>query len=107
MYAITATSFRAIDSIADALDGETAVEEVPSTVLAEIKRGEARGLRNERLRASDWTQVGDSKVTGTEKAAWQAYRQALRDLPQAAGWPNVPWPDPPPLSDTSAGTVKP
>jgi len=34
--------------------------------------------RNAQLKASDWTQVDDAPV---DKAAWAAYRQALRDLP--------------------------
>ena len=37
-----------------------------------------RVVRNAELAASDWTQVADSTA---DKAAWAAYRQALRDLP--------------------------
>lgn len=37
-----------------------------------------RNWRNAELKATDWTQVDDSPV---DKAAWSAYRQALRDLP--------------------------
>ena len=49
--------------------------------------------RNADLVASDWTQVTDSPV---DKAAWVAYRQALRDLPantadpREAVWPTQP-----------------
>lgn len=52
----------------------------------------ARYIRNDLLRSTDWTQVADAKLTGLEKAAWAAYRQALRDLPTLSGFPNVPWP---------------
>lgn len=38
--------------------------------------------RNAELRASDWTQTLDAPV---DKAAWAAYRQALRDLPAQGG----------------------
>jgi hypothetical protein len=39
---------------------------------------------------SDWTQVADSPVN---KEAWATYRQALRDVPQQAGFPwDVTWP---------------
>lgn len=49
--------------------------------------------RDRLLAASDWTQTADAPV---DKAAWAAYRQALRDFP--ATW--VPseeanFPDPP------------
>lgn len=49
-----------------------------------------RADRNARLAASDWTQVEDAPVN---KAAWAAYRQALRDLPDQTSDPFAPaWP---------------
>ena len=54
---------------------------------------EVRAERNRLLTASDWTQVADAPV---DQAAWAAYRQALRDLPQQDGFPlNVIWPTTP------------
>jgi len=51
---------------------------------------DVRRERNERLAASDWTQVADAPV---DQAAWAAYRQALRDLPSVyAGEGPIPWP---------------
>ena len=38
--------------------------------------------RNNKLIASDWTQLPDSPLSAEKKAEWAAYRQALRDLPQ-------------------------
>jgi hypothetical protein len=38
--------------------------------------------RNAQLVASDWTMHTDAP---TDKVAWAAYRQALRDLPAQAG----------------------
>ena len=38
--------------------------------------------RNAQLAQSDWTMHTDAP---TDKAAWAAYRQALRDLPAQAG----------------------
>jgi hypothetical protein len=38
--------------------------------------------RNAQLVASDWTMHSDAP---TDKVAWAAYRQALRDLPAQAG----------------------
>jgi hypothetical protein len=51
-----------------------------------------RAKRNQLLADSDWTQLADSTVN---KAAWATYRQALRDLPQASGFPNVKFPQSP------------
>jgi len=47
----------------------------------------AASLRDERtalLSDSDWTQMPDAPV---DQAAWATYRQALRDVPQQAGFP--------------------
>ena len=38
--------------------------------------------RNTQLSASDWTMLADAP---TDKVAWAAYRQALRDLPAQGG----------------------
>jgi hypothetical protein len=52
-----------------------------------------RGKRGSLLSASDWTQISDAPVN---KEAWADYRQALRDIPQQAGFPNdVAWPEEP------------
>jgi hypothetical protein len=54
---------------------------------------DARAQRNALLAASDWTQVDDAPV---DKAAWAAYRQALRDVPAQADFPsNIQWPTQP------------
>ena len=51
---------------------------------------EARKYRNALLTQSDWTQVADAPV---DQAAWATYRQALRDVPAQAGFPeNIDWP---------------
>lgn len=48
------------------------------------------------LAACDWTQLPDVPLTDEQKIAWQAYRQALRDLPQTYSDPDaVAWPEPP------------
>tara|TARA_R110002126_G_scaffold725_5_gene4632 strand:+ start:797 stop:1255 length:459 start_codon:yes stop_codon:yes gene_type:complete len=52
-----------------------------------------RADRNARLAATDWTQIADSTA---DKLAWAAYRQALRDVPLQAGFPqNAIWPQKP------------
>jgi hypothetical protein len=55
---------------------------------------QARRQRDILLAATDWTQAAD--VPQAIKDKWAPYRQALRDVPQQAGFPeNVVWPDAP------------
>ena len=69
------------------------VEPMPQdqiTTMEEAKASAIRSERNEKLSASDWTQVADAPV---DKAAWAAYRQALRDITTQAGFPDtITWP---------------
>jgi len=48
----------------------------------------ARATRDQLLRASDWTQAGDSPLAAHKRAEWAAYRQALRDWPTRPEWPH-------------------
>ena len=70
---------------------------------AKVSFAEAERVRTERdrlLTASDWTQIADAPV---DQAAWAAYRQALRDIPQQAGFPrDVAWPQKPQHKTTQA-----
>jgi hypothetical protein len=73
----------------------TAEELAQNAIDREHARVEAiKQLREERnllLSKSDWTQAGD--VPQAPKDKWAAYRQALRDVPQQAGFPdNIQWP---------------
>lgn len=72
-------------------------EIVTATVNEETRAaheaGVVRAERNRLLRDSDWTQLADSTLDETGMVLWQAYRQALRDVPQQAGFPlAVDWP---------------
>ena len=68
----------------------TQQEQAAATVL---KAEQVRQDRKYRLQYSDWTQVADAPV---DKAAWAAYRQALRDISSQAGFPwEVQWPTQP------------
>lgn len=56
--------------------------------------------RTRKLNLSDWTQVPDSPLSAEQKAAWQTYRQALRDLPSTIpqdimSIAEILWPSPP------------
>lgn len=82
------------------LDGEwwitqTATAKPQEQIDAEREQAivDIKADRDNALVASDWTQVADAPV---DKAAWAAYRQALRDLPQQPGFPDtVVWPEQP------------
>lgn len=58
-----------------------------------------KNVRNERNRLlidSDWVVVKSFERNENIPAAWEIYRQALRDIPQQAGFPdNVVWPTKP------------
>lgn len=70
------------------------VDKTEAEIAADVasKAAQVRAARDRALSASDWTQVADAPV---DKAAWATYRQALRDLPEAEGWPNVSLPNDP------------
>jgi hypothetical protein len=58
-----------------------------------LQSAQVRQKRNELLTRSDWTQVADAPV---DKAAWAAYRQALRDISSQEGFPwTIEWPTQP------------
>jgi hypothetical protein len=55
-----------------------------------------RADRDKRLAETDWTQLIDSPFSNDTNGVWQAYRQALRDVPAQADFPwNVTWPKTP------------
>lgn len=61
-------------------------------LLADAVRGERDAL----LGACDWTRMDDCPIGEGQREAWRAYRQALRDIPQQAGFPHeVEWPEKP------------
>jgi hypothetical protein len=56
----------------------------------EIAADAVRAERDKLLAGCDWTVAVDAK---TDKTAWQAYRQALRDVPKQVGFPYAAdWP---------------
>jgi hypothetical protein len=94
MYAIINTGYRTIASPDDLQPGETAVDGLPESLLAALQASETRLQRDAMLRACDWTQMPDSPLDASQKAAWGVYRQALRDVPAQAGFPEtINWPE--------------
>jgi len=70
-------------------------EEIDAHASAVEERAseEVRLKRNLLLAETDWTQVADAPVSQED---WATYRQALRDIPSQAGFPNeVTWPTEP------------
>ena len=54
---------------------------------------EIRVERDELLRATDYVILPDAPYSTDTQTAYRTYRQALRDLPQQAGFPtNITWP---------------
>ena len=53
-----------------------------------------REQRIQLLKACDWTQITDYDL-GADRDAWATYRQALRDLADAANPFDLTWPQPP------------
>jgi hypothetical protein len=80
------------------VDGEwTQVWEITDATQEEIadrteqQANTVRSERDQKLEASDWTQVSDAPV---DQTAWAEYRQALRNVPQQEGFPwSVIWPE--------------
>lgn len=88
-----------VDSFSDYTDDEGVLHTKAEQEAAALAQRDAeqsqviRTDRNKRLADCDWTQVADAPV---DKAAWAAYRQALRDITTQAGFPwTVTWPEQP------------
>jgi len=65
-----------------------------------------REKRDQLIRDSDWTMIPGASV---DQAAWAAYRQVLRDLPQtyaATGPESVVWPVEPSTAGPNTTTVE-
>ena len=58
--------------------------------------GAVRSLRDSLLAATDWVTLRALETGEPVPPDWQVYRQALRDVPEQAGFPYaVQWPTPP------------
>ena len=74
-------------------DGDVQTVDAQTTAYrANVDAKAAEGARYTRttlLAESDWTQMADTALTTEKKAEWATYRQSLRDLPDASGWPHT------------------
>lgn len=49
-------------------------------IVSDQCKAAIRIKRNVKLSKTDWTQMSDVDLTAEQKAAWQTYRQSLRDF---------------------------
>ena len=60
----------------------------------QLKKTQAKAERNSKLAETDVYMVSDFPITTEQKTAWQAYRQALRNMdfsdPDNLNWPIKP-----------------
>ena len=96
------TKFVAGPAFSDTTDSEGNVTTAAANEAAyranfdSIVGAAVRKERDTKLTATDWTQLADSQLTDEVKATWVTYRQALRDLPTASGFPHtMTWPTKP------------
>lgn len=68
-------------------------EEIAADTAA--RAAQMRAQRDQLLAASDWRVIKALELGLTLDADWAAYRQALRDLPQQVGFPDVEMPKDP------------
>jgi hypothetical protein len=86
---IEATEHASIGWVYDGASFTNPNHETQSDIITPLKAS-IRDKRNLLLSKSDWTQVAGAPV---DQAAWETYRQALRDIPAQEGFPNeVTWP---------------
>ena len=83
------TKFIAGPVFTDTTDSEGTVTTAAANEAAKSVRAE----RDAKLTNTDWTQLADSTANST---TWGTYRQSLRDLPAAEGFPHtITWPTEP------------
>lgn len=71
-------------------------DEQANELLISEKWRVLKSKRDQLLAITDFTQISDSPLTTEQKAAYAAYRQALRDIPQTYSDPDaVVWPEKP------------
>jgi hypothetical protein len=89
-------SAEALAAIVGATDWREVEEGYTPPPSADELAEAARTQRDKLLAESDWTQLPDSPLSGAGKAAWAAYRQALRDISDQSGFPEeIIWPEMP------------
>ena len=87
---LTEQEWEQADQLARMIDGKLFLGKTQAEKDEEQAR-EVRSKRDRLLSQTDWTQTVDNPLAGNEDIT--AYRQALRDIPEQAGFPwEVEWP---------------
>lgn len=70
---------------------------IPHKFIEQYRKGAEykRKQRDKLLAESDWIVIKAKETGANIPSAWKLYRQALRDLPQQEGFPNVEFPKKP------------
>ena len=80
-------------------DGETTAAEQETAYRANKDAEQAKSVRTSRdtkLAETDWVVIKNLELNANIPGAWEVYRQALRDIPAQAGFPQtITWPDAP------------
>ena len=63
-------------------------------VIPDLAWNQVRRLRNELLTRCDWTDLPHAPLSDEQQAAWQKYRQALRDVTEQE-IDEIIWPEDP------------
>lgn len=70
-------------------------DEEKAIVIAEIKT-QIRTQRTMQLYDTDWSQIADNQISDELREKFRVFRQALRDIPNQAGFPmDIVWPEHP------------
>ena len=74
------------DATQHVVDGKI-VDKPPAENPVDERPQQLRDTRNQLLQATDWSQLADAQLSSDQRNKYQAYRQALRDLPTHSKWP--------------------
>lgn len=77
------------DAVHKIENGQVVDRIIPQLEIDAASEIKTRAKRDRMLGYTDWTQVPDSPLSEEKKTEFQVYRQALRDLPTHANWPNL------------------
>lgn len=92
-YSVEVTAAPEREQLLPLDDADLAQRELDASEAVVSAWRDLRGHRDALLRACDWTQVPDARLTAEQAAAWSTYRQQLRELPANTKDPfNPVWP---------------
>ena len=82
------------------------IDRTPEAIANELisKRANVRIQRNDKLSKTDWAVLPDSPLSTDDKTVYENYRNALRDVPAQAGFPDNALPESPDESPYASWT---